>query len=94
MPIREVFLSLNDVEEKILGFERKYSVLSPEFFANDEIKRRLPEDDVFEWESLIYHRAALKETYQAVQSVYLSKLGQSSGEPRADKEAQQELLAA
>jgi hypothetical protein len=46
MPIREVCLSLNDVEEMILGFERKYGLSSPEFFGNQEVKQQLPEDDV------------------------------------------------
>ena len=93
MPIREVCLSLNDVEEMILGFERKYGLSSPDFFGNPDVKQQLPEDDVFRWEALIYHRSALKETYQEVQSGYLTHLGQSPEEARADKETQ-ELLAA
>lgn len=93
-PIREHCLSLNDVEEMILGFEHKYRLSSPDFFGNPELKRGLPEDDVFEWEALIYHRFALRETSQEVQSIYLTRLGQSPGEVRTDKETQQELLAA
>jgi hypothetical protein len=77
----------------ILAFERKYELSSPEFFGNQEIKQRLPEDDVFRWEALIYHRSALKETYQEVHSGYLAHLGQPTGEVRPDKETQ-ELLAA
>jgi len=92
-PIREVSLSLNDIEEMIRGFERKYGLSSPEFFGSQEIKQRLPEDDVFRWEALIYHRVALKETYQDVHSGYLAHLGRSPGEVRPDKE-NQELLAA
>lgn len=92
-PIREVCLSLNDVEEMILAFERKYGLSSPDFFGNEEGKRRLPEDDVFRWEALIYHRFALRETYQEVRSGYLAHLGQPTGEVRPDKETQ-ELLAA
>lgn len=93
MPIREVHLSLNDVEEMILGFEHKYGLSSPDFFGSPEVKRQLPEDDAFRWEALIYHRAALKETYQQVQSGYLTNLGRSSEEERADR-VTQELLAA
>ena len=93
MPIREVQLSLNDVEEMILGFERKYGLSSPDFFGSPDVKAALPEDDVFRWEALIYHRSALKETYQEVQGGYLSNLGRSSEEERADRE-NQELLAA
>jgi hypothetical protein len=95
-PIREVCLSLNDVEEMISAFEHKYGVLSPDFFNNTKIKQELPEDDVFEWEALIYHRAALRATSEQVQSVYLSRLGHTSPEQRshAEKESQQEALAA
>jgi hypothetical protein len=93
-PIREVFLSLNDVEEMILGFERKYGLSSAEFFRDEEVRERLPEDDVFRWDALIYHRLALKESYQEVRCTYLTQLGQSSGEVRLDKENQEELLAA
>jgi hypothetical protein len=93
-PIREVCLSLNDVEEMILGFEHRYGLSSPEFFGNPQIKQKLPEDDVFRWEALIYHRSALKETNQTVQGAYLSHLDRSPGDVRADKETQQELLAA
>jgi hypothetical protein len=93
-PIREVSLSLNDVEEMILGFERKYGLSSPDFFGSQEAKQRLPEDDVFRWEALIYHRSALKETNQEVHSAYLTHLSQSPGEVRPDKENQKELLAA
>lgn len=93
-PIREVYLSLNDVEAMIVALELKYKVSSPEFFGSDEIKQRLPEDDVFHWEALIYHRAALKEASQAVQSDYLSNLSQASHDARIEKEHQQELLAA
>jgi len=92
-PIRETCLSLNDVEEMIFGFERKYGLSSPDFFGNPEAKQRVPEDDAFRWEALIYHRFALKETYQEVQSEYLARLGRSPEEVRADRETQ-ELLAA
>lgn len=93
-PVREVRLSLNDVEEMILAFERKYGISSTEFFRDEEVRQQLPEDDVFQWDAMIYHRLALKETYQEVHSAYLSQLDQSSHEIRPDKEQQVELLAA
>jgi hypothetical protein len=93
-PIREVYLSLNDVETMIVALEAKYCASSPEFFSSDEIKQRVPEDDIFHWEALIYQRAALREASQVVQSGYLSNLGQASNDVRIEKESQQELLAA
>jgi hypothetical protein len=93
MPINKICLTSNDVEEMISGFERKYELSSPEFFGSEEAKQRIPEDDAFRWEALIYHRFALKEEYQEVHSGYLAHLGQPTGEVRADKE-NQELLAA
>jgi hypothetical protein len=93
MPINKVCLSSNDVEEMIDGFERKYGMSSPEFFGSEEAKQRVPEDDAFRWEALIYHRFALKEEYQEVRSEYLAHLGRPTGVVRADRE-NQELLAA
>lgn len=93
-PIREVFLSLNDVEEMILGFERKYGLSSAEFFRDEEVRQQLPEDDVFRWDALIYHRLALKESYQEVRAAYLAHLGHSSEKGRPNRENQEELLAA
>jgi len=91
-PVRDVCLSSNDVDEMISGFERKYRVSSVEFFRNQEIRQRLPEDDVFRWEALIDHRLALRESYQEVHSGYLAHLSPSK-EMRSDVETQ-ELLAA
>ncbi len=93
MPIREVCLSSNDVEEMIAGFERKYRLSSPDFFGSEEAKQRIPEDDAFRWEALIYHRFALKEQYQEVHSGYLAHLGHTTGEVRADKDNQERLAA-
>ena len=47
-PARDVCLTLKDVEEMILGFERQYGISSAEFFRNEEVRRTLPEDDVFQ----------------------------------------------
>jgi hypothetical protein len=93
MPVRDVCLSSNDVDEMILRFEHKYGVSSVEFFRNPEIRQQLPEDDVFRWEALIDHRLALRDSYQQVHSGYLAKLSHSSEEARSDVETQ-ELLAA
>jgi len=92
--VREVCLSLSDVEEMILGFERKYGISSTEFFRDEKIRQELPEDDVFSWDAAIYHRLALRETYREVHGAYLNQLGHSSTEARPDKEKQEELLAA
>lgn len=92
-PIREVCLTLNDVEEMILGFERKYGFSSADFFGSQELKQKLPEDDVFRWEALVYHRVALRETYQEIRRDYFVHLTKSPGEVRPERE-NQELLAA
>jgi len=93
MPIRDVCLSSNDVDEMISEFERKYGVSSVEFFRNAKIRQRLPEDDVFRWEALIDHRLALRESYQELHSGYLAHLSHTSREARSDVDTQ-ELLAA
>jgi hypothetical protein len=93
-PTREIALSLNDVEDMILGFERKYGVSSADFFGDPEVKKLVPEDDIFQWDMLIYHRLALKESSQEIRSAYLTNLGQSSEkEVRSEKENQYALAA-
>jgi hypothetical protein len=93
-PTREIALSLNDVEEMILGFERKYSLSSADFFSDPEVKQQVAEDDIFQWDMLIYHRLALKESSQEIRSTYLAQLGRSTGEDvRSEKENQYALAA-
>jgi hypothetical protein len=88
-PTREIALSSNDVDEMIQGFERKYDLSSADFFGDPEIKLQLPEDDVMQWEMLIYHRLALRDSSQEVRRVYLTQLGQSKDEGvRTEKENQ------
>jgi len=93
-PIREVCLSLNDVEDMILSFERKYGVSSADFFRDDEIRGQIPEDDIFRWDALIYHRLALRDSNQEVRSGYLAQLGHPSGAVLPDRENAEEALAA
>jgi hypothetical protein len=93
-PTREIALSLNDVEEMILGFERKYGISSADFFGDSEGKKHVPEDDIFQWDMLIYHRLALRESSQEIRSVYLTHLGRSAEkEVRSEKENQCALAA-
>jgi hypothetical protein len=91
--IREVFLSLNDVEAMILDFEQKYGMSSADFFRDVELRKSLPEDDVFRWEAFIDHRSALRETHEEVHREYLTNVRQSSDERRLHLNTQ-ELLAA
>jgi len=93
MPINEVFLSLNDVEDMIAAFELKYGVSSAEFFRNQEVHQGIPEDDAFQWESLIDHRLALREAYQQVRSAYLSRLSHDSGPVSTGVETLEQLAA-
>lgn len=94
-PIREVALSLVDVEEMILGFERKYNLSSADVFGDKsgEVRQQISEDDIFHWDMLIYHRLALRESSQEIRSAYLTHLGRSAGDVRTEKENQEALAA-
>ena len=93
-PVRDVCLTLNDVEEMILAFERQYGMSSAEFFRDEGARRALPEDDVFRWEALIDHRLALRDSYQIVRAEYLTRLTHSSETAARSEMENQELLAA
>ncbi len=93
-PVREVCLSLNDVEDMIVFFERKHGVSSADFFRDDEIRGQIPEDDIFRWDALIYHRLALRDSNQEVRSAYLAQLRHPSVVVLPDKENVEEALAA
>jgi hypothetical protein len=91
-PIREVCLSLNDVEQMISGLEDKYTLSSADFFRDEKSRLRIPEDDVFHWQALVDHRRALKESYQEVRTGYLARLSHG-GEVATGVEAQEQLAA-
>jgi hypothetical protein len=91
-PIREVYLSLNDVEQMILGLEGKYTLSSADFFRDEKSRERVPEDDAFRWQALVDHRRALKESYQEVHTGYLATLSHG-GEIATGVEAQEQLAA-
>lgn len=73
--IREVFLSLNDVEDMIQNLECKYDMTSADFLTGDEeAMKAVSEDDSFHWEALIDHRLALRSESRKVHMGYLTRL--------------------
>ena len=59
-PIREQFLTLLEVEELIHKFEEKYQVSTTEFLTNTELRTKILDDEVFQWEAFNAHRDELE----------------------------------
>lgn len=75
MPIREVILSLADVETYIQKLESKYGLTTADFLANrEQIEARIDEDDVFKWEIYIAHRRELCRINEELRQDYLSNV--------------------
>lgn len=72
--IREVYLSLREVEDYVRRFEEKYKMSSAEFLRNAEQHTEVSEDDVFQWEAFIDHRRELRSIDEQVHRHYLKTL--------------------
>jgi hypothetical protein len=79
-PIQEEFLSLIEVDDQISGFERKYGVSSNEFLRDSDLRSRIPEDDVFQWDAFIAHRVEIRRVDDETRRGYLEKVVHTSGE--------------
>ena len=86
MASQEIILSINDVEEVIAGFEKKYKVSSSDFLLDQKLREALPEDDVFEWEAFIDHRNELLEMNQEMHREYLQQVIPSSDDSIGPKD--------
>lgn len=92
MPIREQFLSLLEVDEQITAFEQRYGVSSAEFLRDAELRGRMPEDDVFQWDAFIAHRVEIRRVDDETRKNYLDKVVHKPGE--SCETASNELLLA
>ncbi len=70
--IREVYLSLREVEDYIRKFEEKYKISSADFLRNGERHNGISEDDAFEWEAFVEHRLDLLLLDEQTRRDYLS----------------------
>ncbi len=75
---REVFLTLRDVEKLIRDLEEEYGFSTAQFLRNAELRKNVPEDDIFKWEAFIDHRRELRKIHEDLHRQYLAKLPLSS----------------
>ena len=91
--MREVILSLTDVEAYIQRLESKYKITTSEFLQNrDAHEGRIEEDDVFKWEIYIAHRRELRRVNEELRHDYLSNM--TSQDPKSPTPEDQLALAA
>jgi len=77
-PIREVCLSLTEVDDLIRSLEQKHGILSSDLLLDADLRGRLPEDDVFEWEACLAHKRELERNEQVLHTGYLNNVRQAS----------------
>ena len=92
--IREVYLSLREVEDYIRKFEEKYQISSADFLRGAELRAQIPEDDIFQWEAFIDHRAAQRSVEEQLHREYLKTLKRESRESRTRSRFEQDCVAA
>jgi hypothetical protein len=83
MPVREQVLTLLEVEAIIHKFEEKYQVSTTEFLMNVELRSRMLDDEVFQWEAFNAHRDELERAAEEVRSDYLRHVKKSEEQSRA-----------
>lgn len=93
-PIREVCLSLGEVDNLIRAIEEKYGVLTADFLLDADLRSRLPEDDVFQWEAFLAHKRELERNQETLRTAYLNNVTQARPEDASTKANQNLALAA
>jgi hypothetical protein len=83
-PIREQFLTLLEVEELIHKFEEKYQVSTTEFLTSTDLRAKMLDDEVFQWEAFNAHRDELVRAAEEVRSAYLGSVKKCADEVHAE----------
>lgn len=69
--MRVIHLNLSDLEELIRQYEAKYQTTTVAMLSNAEVRSRIMEDDLLEWEAYVNQRSSLREYYETVHREYL-----------------------
>jgi hypothetical protein len=92
--IKELYLSLREVEAYICEFEEKYNISSADFLCNDNPHIQVSEDDAFQWEAFIAQRRELQSLDRQTHRNYLSTLGHRPRKMRRPANFEQACFAA
>jgi hypothetical protein len=92
--IHEQFLTVAELDELIRKLEEKYGRTTLDFLRDPEFRATVSEDDYFQWEAFVSHKAALDELEQDVRRQYLQQVSQAPASAEPDAGEKQVLLAA
>ena len=70
--MRVIYLNLSDLEELIRAFENKYHASTVTMLSNPDVRSRVSEDDLLEWEAYVNQRSGLREYYETLHREYLN----------------------
>lgn len=85
--LQENYVTLEEVENYIFRFEKRYGVSTSDYLKDQTVRSRIPEDDAFKWEAYIDHRRELQRISDETRREYLSGLRDSKSrdnDPAAD----------
>ena len=69
--MRVIHLNLSDLEELIRGYEIQYHVSTVAMLSNADVRTKINEDDLLQWEAYVNQRSGLREYYEMVHREYL-----------------------
>lgn len=88
------FLNLNDLDDRIHEFERRYDTTSVEMLKDESKRSQIPEDVLLKWETYITQRLHLREINRDRHSSYLGSLTAGRKSAPSKTEADELSLAA
>jgi hypothetical protein len=91
--LKEICLTLPEVETFIRSLEEKYELSTVEFLRDPASKEKVSEDDIFEWEAYVDHRRELRLIEEDVRRKYIQCLSQSSKATTSDRPSTADQLA-
>jgi hypothetical protein len=90
----EIILTPTEVRRRLRALELKYGATSREFRTDLEVRRRVSDEDEFEWEAYLAHEETTRERERELHREYLSRVSAPRhGEVKDRYRVQPELAA-
>lgn len=83
--LQENFITLEEVENYIFRFEKRYGLSTSDFLKDQTARAGIPEDDASKWEAYIDHRQELRRINDETRREYLSELHDAPARKNAKK---------
>jgi hypothetical protein len=81
--MRIVYRNLNDLDEVIRAYEKRYGISSVEMLKDSSVRSKINEDELLKWEAYLTQRRRLLDHNAEVHQHYLSQQTASTSKKRA-----------